>query len=120
MPGTSILIGRLLVVLGIAGYGYGLFAGAASVTALIPAFFGIVILALGHLAKAKENLRKHLMHAAVLVALLGFIAVAARLAPRISSVEMSVAVVSQLLMALLCLAFVILAVRSFIAARSEG
>jgi hypothetical protein len=120
MPGTSILFGRLLILLGILGYGYGLYAGTASVTALIPAFFGVVIMLLGHLAQAKEGLRKHLMHAAVVVALLGFIAVAVRLVPRLSTTEMSVAVISQILMALLCLIFVILAIKSFMDARRNA
>lgn len=120
MPGTSILFGRLLILLGIAGYAYGFFAGTASVTALIPAFFGVVLMLLGHLANTKEGLRKHLMHAAVVVALLGFIAVAARLIPRLASIELNVAVVSQLIMGLLCLGFVILAIKSFAEARRQG
>ncbi len=120
MAGTSILFGRMLILLGIIGYGYGLYSGSASVTALIPAFFGLVIMILGHLANAKEGLRRHLMHAAVAVALLGFIAVAVRLIPRLNSIEMSAAAISQILMAIICLAFVVLSVRSFAAARSGG
>ena len=119
MPSTSILFGRLLILLGIIGYGYGLYSGSASVTALIPAFFFFVIMVLGHLASAKEGLRKHLMHAAVVVALLGFIAVAVRLVPRLSTIEINPASISQILMAVLCLTFVILAVKSFAAARSD-
>lgn len=117
MPGTSILYGRLLILIGIIGYGYGIYAGSASITALIPAFFGLVLMVLGHVANAKEGLRKHLMHAAVAVALLGFIAVAARLGPRLGSIELGAAVISQLLMAALCLAFVLQGVKSFADAR---
>ena len=118
MPGSAIWFGRLLILLGIAGYGYGLTSGSASVTALIPAAFGVVLMLLGHVASARENLRKHLMHAAVLVAVIGFMMTAGRLALKFGELSMSAGVVSQIAMALICLLFVILAVRSFAAARS--
>src|ERR1700712_1566899 len=117
MPRTSIVFGVLLILTGVAGYGYGLANDKASFTALIPAVFGIVLAALGALAGAKEGLRKHLMHAAVVVALLGFILTAGRLIMKAGELTMSAAVVSQLAMAIICLVFVILAVRSFAAAR---
>ena len=117
MPSMSITCGLLLILVGIIGYVYGLMESAASVTALIPAFFGIVLAILGFLAKAKENLRKHLMHAAVAVALIGFILVAGRLLMKISSLTLSAAVASQIAMGLICLLFVILSIRAFAAAR---
>ncbi|MBK8464493.1 MAG: hypothetical protein IPL32_01555 [Chloracidobacterium sp.] len=120
MPITSIIFGSLLTLIGILGYGYGLMNGNASLTALIPAAFGTVLEILGFVAKSNEGLRKHLMHAAVLVALLGFVMTAGRLLMKINELSLGAAVVSQLLMALVCLGFVILAVRSFIAARSNA
>ena len=120
MPNTAIWFGRLLVLLGIIGYGYGIYGGNASFTAFIPAAFGIVLMLLGHIAVAKESLRKHLMHAAVIVALLGFIMPAGRLVSRLGDLAMSAAVVSQVAMALICLVFVILAVKSFADARQNG
>ncbi|MBV9215930.1 MAG: hypothetical protein JO053_07105 [Acidobacteria bacterium] len=119
MPVTAIWFGRLLVVVGIVGYAYGLYNGAASPTALIPAAFGILLMILGHVAAAKGSLRMHLMHAAVLVALLGFVLSAGRLAMKARELTIGAALFSQLAMAILCLLFVILAVRSFIAARRE-
>lgn len=119
MPGTAIWFGRLLILLGILGYAYGLTSGPASVTALIPAAFGVVLMLLGHIAAARENLRKHLMHAAVLVAVIGFLMTAGRLALKFSELSLSAGVVSQAVMAVICLVFVILAVRSFVAARSS-
>jgi hypothetical protein len=89
----------------------------ASVTALIPAMFGIVLLLLGVLARTREGMRKHLMHAAVVVALLGFIATAGRLVSKVSELTYSAAVVSQVSMAMVCLLFVILGVKSFADAR---
>lgn len=118
MPGTAIWFGRLLILLGAIGYGYGLTSGNASVTALIPAAFGVVLMLIGHIARSSENLRKHLMHAAVLLAVIGFMMTAGRLALKFSELSLSAGVVSQAVMAVICLAFVILAVRSFAQARA--
>ena len=120
MPSIAINFGRILVLIGAVGYIYGMTSGSASVTALIPAFFGIVLMALGHIARAKESLRKHLMHAAVLVAALGFLASAGRLISKISEITLSAAYISQIAMALTCLIFIILAVKSFIDARKNS
>ena len=119
MPFTSIICGTLLVLVGAVGYVHGVMNDKASITALIPAFFGIILFVLGVIARAKENLRKHLMHAAVAVALLGFIAAAGRLIMKISELTMSAAVISQIAMAAVCLAFVLLGVKSFAAARQN-
>ena len=117
MPTTAILFGVILIALGIVGY---VMTGQSSVTALIPSFFGIALAGLGLAANAKESLRKHLMHAAVVVALLGFIATAGRLVSKIGELTYSAAVVSQVSMALVCLLFVILGVKSFADARRRN
>ena len=117
MPNITIICGSLLVIIGFLGYGYGLMNENASLTALIPAAFGFVLEILGFVAKSSEALRKHLMHVAVVVALLGFIMTAGRLLMKISTFSLSAAAISQLAMAIVCLVFVILAVRSFTAAR---
>lgn len=109
-----------MILVGIVGYAYGLYAGAASLTALIPAAFGIVLMLLGHAAQMAEGARKHLMHVAVLIGLAGFIIPAVRLIGKMSELTMSAAVLSQLAMAILSLLFVILCVRSFINARRDG
>ncbi len=122
MPLTTIICGALLLILGIGGYMYGMMKdGSASVTALIPALFGIVLIALGGAAQSMENLRKHIMHGAVVIGLLGFLATASSFlkipALLAGTAERPVAVVSQLIMSLICLVFVILCVKSFIEAR---
>lgn len=117
MPSTSIISGILLILIGALGYGFGLIDGHGSPTALIPAAFGALLLILGLLAKSKENLRKHLMHVAVIVGLLGFLIPAYRLLSRISDITVSLAVLSQAAMAIVCLFFVILCVQSFVNAR---
>lgn len=119
MPLTSIAFGTLLVLIGAIGYIYGIMTDRASLTALIPALFGIVLTILGAVARANDGLRKHLMHAAVVVALLGFIATAGRLLMKMSELSMTAAVVSQIAMAVVCLVFVILAIKSFADARGS-
>ena len=120
MTSTSIACGVLLLLIGVIGYAYGISSGHASLTALIPAAFGVLLIAFGVAARVKEGLRKHLMHAAVVVALLGFILPAGRLAMNLSAISFSAAVVSQLLMALVCLLFVVLSIKSFADARRNA
>jgi hypothetical protein len=117
MPKTAIWAGRLLVLVGVVGYAYGLYVNAASLTALIPAIVGIILMALGYVASSSDNLRKHLMHAAVIVGLLGFLAALGGLFRKGMPTSIGAGTLSQIAMALICLAFVVLAVRSFIAAR---
>lgn len=119
MPSTSIACGTLLIIIGILGYIAGVLHGTPSVTALIPTFFGLVLFLLGVFARKSEGLRKHLMHAAVLVALIGFVATAGRLLSKFGELTYSAAVVSQVSMALVCLLFVILAVKSFVDVRRQ-
>lgn len=108
------------MILGIVGYVVGSMNDRASITALIPALFGIILFALGLVAQSKESLRKHMMHAAAAVALLGFLATAGRLLSKLSELTMSAAVLSQVAMAIVCLIFVLLAIKSFRDARKSG
>ncbi|MBN1447697.1 MAG: hypothetical protein JXA28_07180 [Bacteroidetes bacterium] len=116
----SIALGVILTLLGVIGYAV---SGGESVTALIPAFFGIPILGLG-IAARKESLRKHMMHAITLLALIGFagsVRGLSSLLNMLSGVDVArpLATVMQSIMALLTLGFVILAVKSFIDARRQ-
>ena len=117
MPSTAIIFGILLIIIGVAGYAYGLATGGGSFTALIPAAFGAVLALLGFAAQRNEGPRKHLMHAAVVVALLGFLATPGRLVMKMSDIALNAAYLSQIATAVVCLVFVILAIRSFTAAR---
>ena len=116
----SIALGIILTLLGAIGYAL---SGGESITALIPSFFGIPILILGLLAR-KEHWRKHMMHAITLLALIGFagsVRGISSLADMLGGVEVArpLATVMQSVMALLTLAFVIFAVKSFIDARRQ-
>lgn len=123
MPAITILVGLMLILVGLGGFGYSYAKdGVAHFTALIPAVIGVLILLFGALAIFRENLRKHMMHGALLVALLGFLGTVMGVVKLFTliaggSVERPLAVVSQSLTAVLCLVFIILGIRSFIAAR---
>ena len=67
MANTTIVLGIILIILGLVSF-FG--TGMQSVTALIPAFFGLLILALGFLAR-KESARKMAINIAMGLGLLG-------------------------------------------------
>jgi hypothetical protein len=115
MPGTTRLFGWILIVLGIGSYQL---TGRTSLTAMIPAFFGVVLVICAMVARKSESARKHAMHAAVAVGLLGALAALARGVPAALGGDAArPAVMSQLAMGVLLLIYVALGVQSFIAAR---
>ena len=101
-------------------------------TAFIPGIIGIILIALVQGAEMKPNAKKHIMHVAVLIGLVGFIMLAFRMLPSAIS-EMnwlkgetygiihasSLKATTMLASAGLLLVFVILCVVSFITARKE-
>jgi hypothetical protein len=117
MPSTTIALGVALIVLGLAGY---VLTGAVSLTALIPAGFGVLLLLAGLLAR-DDRRRMHAMHAAVLVALVGFFGSFRGLLGLGTVFDGTAvrpaAIVAQSIMAVLTLAYIVIAVRSFIQAR---
>ena len=117
MPNIAINFGRILILVGIIGYAAAWANGSPSPTALIPAAFGAILMILGYAARAKESLRKHLMHVAVLIGLLGFLMPAIRLISKFSELTFTTAVIAQIVMSLVCLIFVLLSVKSFMDAR---
>lgn len=118
MAHVTIALGLVLVVLGVGAYAA---TGGASFTALIPAFFGIPLAILGLLGRNETRL-KMTMHLAAVVALLGLLG-SLRGVPDLvallagNEVARPAAAVVQSLMAAACLAFLVLAIRSFVAAR---
>lgn len=114
MTGTTRTFGLLLIALGVISY---LGTGRTSMTALIPAFFGAALLICAMLAR-KESARKHALHAAVAIGLIGAIAALARGLPAAMNGQAGrPAVLAQLAMGALLVVYVALGVQSFIAAR---
>jgi len=115
---TTMIFGVVLIALGLVGY---VGTGAASVTALIPSAFGVLLALLGWLA-LHERYRKHTMHVAAAIGVAGFLGSVGGLMrlPDLfagAEVERPAAVVSQSAMALVMVAFVSFCVKSFIDAR---
>jgi uncharacterized membrane protein len=114
MASTTRSFGIVLILLGLAGY---LLTGRTSVTALIPAFFGAVFVILALVAR-NEAARKHAMHAAVALALIGLLATLARVVPALAGGNLTrPAVLAQLAMTVLLGVYIALGVKSFKEAR---
>jgi hypothetical protein len=118
MVKKTVGIGILLILLGLLGF---ILTGGQSVTAFIPAFFGILITLTGTLAR-KEKWHKHAMHAAVFISLLGFLGSANGLSKVIQmllgqEIARTSAAIAQSIMAILCALLIIWGIKSFIAAR---
>ena len=118
MARATMVFGVVLIALGVIGY---VGTAAVSITALIPAIFGAVLTILGWLA-LNERYRKHALHLAAAVALVGLLGAVPGLIGLFdlisgAEVQRPAAVVSQSLMAILMAVFVGLCVRSFLEAR---
>jgi hypothetical protein len=124
MAKITLVFALLLVALGLVGY---IGTGSLHPTALIPAWIGLALGIFGFLAISdNESRRKLFMHINVTIALLGFLgglveairgyvhAKSAGIAPD------QIALASKLTLAGLLFIYVILCVRSFIAARRSG
>lgn len=114
MPATTRYVGIVLMIIGLGSY---VLTGRTSVTALIPAFFGIVFVALAYVARG-EAMRRHAMHAAVALGLLGALASLGRAVPAAMDGQlMRPAVLAQIATAVVLGFYVYMGVQSFIAAR---
>lgn len=114
MPKTTLIFAALLIALGLGAFGL-----SSSLTALLPAWLGLGLGLLGALALRFEGARKHLMHAAAVLALLGVLAPAAALAIRAAAMS-PLALGVNLGMLALAATLLVLMVRSFVAARRAG
>lgn len=120
MAKLTILFGVVLIVLGVWGF---VATGSVHYTALIPTWFGLALAVSGALARTEDAKRRMLwMHVAVTVGLLGFIGAGSRAIVELvkahgAPLAQPIAVEDQIVMAAICLVYVLLCVRSFIAVR---
>ena len=118
MPGLCTGFGVSLLALGFGAY---LASGRSSLTALIPAAFGLALLALGLIGK-RPSATKHAMHVAAVIALVGFVGSADGMLGVVQilaggAVERPLAVAAKGVMAVDLAAFLWLCVKSFRQAR---
>lgn len=123
MTVPTMLTAVLLIVIGVMGYANAepnAETGKVSPTALIPAFFGLAIGILGGLA-LQDSLRKHAMHLAAVLGLLGvvggFMPLIRQNSKGLPFDPLAPAALSGLLMSVVCAVFVGLCVKSFIDAK---
>jgi len=120
MAKISMTFGIILIILGLYSY-FGI--SSESITALIPTFLGIPVLILGFLG-LNEKYLKHAMHGTAVLMLLGFGGTVGGLIKFFRMLggevfERPSAITIQAIMALICLVFLILAIKSFIDARRK-
>ena len=120
MARVTIAFGAALIVLGAVSF----FAtGGTHPTALIPVYFGIGLLVCGFLANSPSDKRRMIvMHIAVTIGVLGFLgsgvmAILETVRAHGGPLAHPAAVESQAAMAIICVVYVGLCIRSFIAAR---
>ena len=121
MGPLAVVFGGLLVAVGLIGYLQpGIFGtfDKISPTALIPAIIGGVIAFCGLLTIMKPSARKHAMHLAALAAVVGVLGGFMPLMRSQFNFEKASAI-SGLLTIGVSLAFVLLCIKSFIAARQD-
>ena len=122
MAAPALITSLLLIVVGVVAYVNGTPGddGKVSPTALIPAFFGAIIGICG-VVSFNDKFRKHAMHLAAAVALLGavggFMPLIRQYNKTGSFDPLKPSAVAGELMILICLVFVGMCVRSFIVAR---
>jgi hypothetical protein len=114
MTATTRMVGLVLAVIGIVSY---VGTGRTSWTALIPAIFGVVFLLLAYVAR-NEAARRHAMHVAMVVALVGIAGTAVRLLPALVAGQFArPAVLAQLVTTLLLAWYLGMGIKSFRDAR---
>jgi len=114
----TLSIGSLLTATGVIAW----FATSmSSVTSLIPAFVGVLLLIIGLVARRGENVRQHAMHVAMVVALLGALGSLMNVAKIGSlidgSAERPAAIVVSLIMFVALVVYLATGIRSFVQAR---
>jgi hypothetical protein len=119
MAKTTLVFSLIYILIGIGGY---FASGKASVTALIPSFFGIVFFILALIAVKKPNLHKHMLHGIMLLVLISLGGTFKGFGKMLSwlngqEIERLLAVQIQGVFFILNLVLLVLGINSFIQAR---
>ena len=112
IPRIAIYEGTILVLWGIAAY---IISDQSSITAMIPSFMGAPLLVLGILSERMPNMRHHLMHASMVLALLMVLG-GARVFADFSDMS-NLAISSHIILIVVGITFMVCGIMSFRAAR---
>ena len=118
LPRWTLVLALALITVGLVAY---LATGRQSVTALIPAFLGAPLLACALLAR-RETSRRWALGVASLLAVLGLGGTASGVIKTVklaggASIERPEAAVTQAVVAVACLVYLVVALRTFLRAR---
>lgn len=121
MPRMTLIYAVLLLILGLGGF---FITGRQSFTALIPAFYGVIVLIVAIFAIA-EMRRRLMMHIAAALGLIGFLATMDGLWSLVGMLNHTetarpAATISKAIMALLSVIFFAVCLGSFIGARRKA
>ena len=116
VPRIAILNGAVLTLWGLISY-FMQSADPPSITALIPAFMGFPMLALGVLSERNDKNRHHYMHTSMVLALIMTVG-GARIVTGYSDMS-TLAIISHLLLLQVGISFIIVGVKSFRHARLQ-
>ena len=122
MVKTSFIYSVIFILIGVVAWAV---TGMEQATAMIPAYFGIIVFILTLIAQYKENLKRHMMHAAMALVLLGLLGSIGGLFRLIGFVftgaELArpAAVYAQAAFALASIGYLYTGIRSFIEARKN-
>lgn len=115
MPKKTLLLGAILVLVGVVAY---LASGFASWTALIPSILGVVLLGCGLVARRNAKLGVHLALTVAVLGIAGTSMNVVRLGELFAGdAERPLAVIASTITFVLLIAYIVLGVRSFVAAR---
>ena len=112
IPRIAIYEGAILVLWGVAAY---IISGQSSITAMIPSFMGAPLMILGLLSEKIPDMRHHLMHASMVMALLMVLG-GARVFADFSEMS-NLAISSHIILIFVGATFMICGIMSFRAAR---
>ena len=114
LPTLTIIVAAILILLAAGGY-----IVSSEITATFPGMLGVLLGICGGLALWQESWRRHAMHVACVLALLGVLLPLGRLVPVLIRGESPSALALFALLSMLVLSAVLLVIyiRSFIAAR---
>ncbi len=112
IPRIAIYEGAILVLWGVAAY---IISGQSSITAMIPSFMGAPLMILGLLSEKIPDMRHHLMHASMVLALFMVLG-GARVFTDFSDMS-NLAISSHIILIFVGATFMVCGIMSFRAAR---